>query len=265
MATFTCSCGMLMTECPFWLQVRDGMHDAGHPDFELANFDLGFDHRRSRTLNRMRVGSLRWSALEIMRDAAFRLWPGDEAAMRAIGQRNRQFASTVTTIAGGRTFVDASKERLRARFLRRYVDPGVKVIHLVRDVRGVVASARGHSSHAASSVEGLARGWAKTNDAIARVSGAWGPNLYLRVGYEELCRDPTAVLAGMYAFCGVAPLKAPPPLNELHLLGNRVRMASLDEIRLDERWKTALTPDEQAAVLELAAPTRRRLAARPPG
>lgn len=264
MATFTCSCGRLMTECPFWLQVRDGMRQAGHPDFDLANFGLGFDHRRSRTLNRMRVGSLRWSALEVLRDAGFQLWPGDEAAMRAIGQRNRHFASTVTTIDGGRTFVDASKERLRARFLRRYVDPGVKVIHLVRDVRGVVASARGHASHATSTVEGLARDWARTNDAIVRVSRTSGPNRYLIVRYEELCHDPPAVLARMYAFCGVAPLEVPPPLTELHLLGNRVRMASLDEIRLDERWKTTLAPDEQSAILELAAPTQRRLASRPP-
>jgi len=258
MATFSCSCGRRMLDCPFWERVLHGMRAAGYPNFELGNFGLGFDHGPSPKLDRLRVGSLRWSELENLRDALFRLWPADERAMREIGRRNRQFAATVAAIEGGRVFVDASKERLRARFLRRYADPSLRVIHLVRDVRGVVASARGHGSHARSSLDGLARDWARTNEAIARSAGRSRPDGYLLVRYEDLCREPERVLSSMYEFCGVETLDGPPPVAELHLLGNRVRLASLAEIRLDERWREALSPDEQARVLTTAGPTFRR-------
>jgi hypothetical protein len=258
MATFACSCGRLMREDPFWLRVVEEMHAAGEHEFDLANFRLGFDDGRGRMANRIVVGSLRWSALEHARDVVVRRWPGEDRAMRAIGARNRRFATVVSRMLGAHAFVDASKERLRARYLRRYVDPGTRVIHLVRDVRGVVASARGHATHAGASVEAVARDWARTNDTIARLAAEAGPGGHMLVRYEDLCREPERVLARLYAFCGADP-SVRAGNDEQHLLGNRIRMGSLDEIRLDERWRQTLSPAEQSAVLAVAGDVHRRL------
>jgi Sulfotransferase family len=258
MATFACSCGRLMRDDPFWLRVADEMRAAGEPEFDLGNFRLGFDEGRGRVANRIAVGSLRWSALERARDVIVRRWPGEDRSMREIGGRNLRFATVVTRVLGAHVFVDASKERLRARYLRRYVDPDTRVVHLVRDVRGVVASARGHATHAGASAEALARDWARTNDTIARLAAEAGPGKHMLVRYEDLCREPERVLADLYAFCGADPA-ASARNDEQHLLGNRIRMGSLDEIRLDERWRTVLSPAEQSAVLAVAGDVHRRL------
>ncbi|HEX2142066.1 MAG TPA: sulfotransferase [Candidatus Limnocylindria bacterium] len=257
MDTFRCSCGRLMAEDPFWLEVRDRMRAAGWTDFDLANFRLGFDYGRSPRFNRLRTGTMRWHSLEALRDAAFRAWPGDESRMRSIGARTASLARVVTELSGANVFVDASKERLRAAYLQRYLALDLRVIHLLRDVRAVAASARRHGRSGTSTVAEAASRWAGTNQAITRSLGAVPGAQRTVVRYEDLCARPDQELARLYRFCGVDPDRAPPlehaPVQ--HLLGNRVRLANLTDIRLDRRWQEELSPQEQADALRAAGAT----------
>ena len=116
----------------------------------------------------MRTGSLRWTRAEDVRDAAFAHLGGHGVAMAATGRRNADFASVVMELTGATAFVDASKERMRIRHLARHLPMPLRVIHLVRDVRGVAASARHHGAGSIAGVEAAARNWNATNRTILR-------------------------------------------------------------------------------------------------
>lgn len=247
MATFECSCGRLMTACPFWERLMATLDGSGL-DFSLADFELGFDHRQPRWLGSLRVRSLGGIRPERLRDAVFDAIPGEGARMEAIGRRNSAFARAVLELTGSRIFVDASKERLRAQYLLRYVDPQLRVIHLIRDPRGVADSTRRRGK--LTSFEQAGRRWARTNAAIARSLSAIDDTRRLTVRYEDLCRDPDAEMQRIFAFCGVDPtvdvtahLEA-----EQHLLGNSMRLKGVSDVRLDQRWETSLEDADREAV-----------------
>lgn len=259
MAIFTCSCGSLMRECPFWGDVEARLRDTGTA-FSLADFGMGFDDHAPRWLGRLRVRTLGSSRLEAARDRLFELVPGNERRMREIGVRNTTFARVILAASRADVFVDASKERLRARYLERYVDPELRVIHLVRDVRGVVESTVRRNKRGLSAAE-AARRWARANEAIMRSISTIPPGRRLMVRYEELCAAPAATMARIFDFCGV---DADVDVSELlqrqqHLLGNRMRLQTIGEIGLDERWRVAFPNEEQERIVAAAGTTFSRL------
>jgi hypothetical protein len=58
----------------------------------------------------------------------------------------------------------------------------------------------------------------------------------------------------------VAPVAPPDSIVPAahHVIGNKMRLADQIAIRLDERWKGALSPAEVSGVLALAGATNRR-------
>jgi hypothetical protein len=259
MDTFKCSCGRLMAACPFWMTLLVELRRTGL-EFSLANFELGFDRRSTPWLGALRVRSLGSGALEHLRDRAFRLIPGDERHMVELGKRNAAFARTVLRTRRASIFVDASKERLRARYLQRYVDPDLRVIHLIRDARGVVDSTIRRGKRPISPTE-AARRWARTNDAIARSMSGIPPTRRHVVRYEDVCDNPGKAMREIFAFCGVDPQVDVEHLlgGEQHLLGNRMRLDGVQEIRLDERWQSTLTSAELSAIAASAGPLQASL------
>lgn len=264
MDRFKCSCGRLMTACPFWRRLLAELGQRGMA-FSLADFALGFDDRRPRWLGSLRVRTLGGERLEQLRDAAFRLLPGDEQRMRAIGERNAVFADAVLRVTGGSVFVDASKERLRAKYLHRYVDPALRVIHLVRDPRGVVESTIRRGKRQLS-VADVAQRWTRTNLAIARSMSRIPRSQQILVRYEDLCADPPAVMRRLFTFCSVEPTVDATGLltGEQHLLGNSMRLGTLDAIQLDERWRDAINDDDLRTIAAAAGPLHDVLSAGAP-
>jgi hypothetical protein len=258
MDSFRCSCGNLMRECAFWKDVNEEAKRRGLDGFELGDFRLGFDHAGFPWFARLHARSLRWTRLEQLRDTA--LGPlGMTRAMRQMGRRNWEFAEIVLDLIGGDVFLDASKERMRIRHLARYLPNDVAVIHLTRDVRGVVDSTlrRGKKRLPAPVV---AMHWARTNAAIVRQLSDIPSDRQIRVRYEDLCRDPEGTLRGIFEFCSVDPDPATRrPDLEMHLLGNKVRLGRLDEVRLDESWRGRLGARVQDEVLVAAGPVFRLL------
>jgi hypothetical protein len=263
MERWVCSCGRLMLECAFWQRVAHGMQAVGYPDFELADFRAGFDVGSNALSRRIRTGSLRWNRLERIRDGIVRgLWPGHERELMAVAGRTEALARVVMADAGAHVFVDASKERLRIRHLSRYVRMALRVIHLVRDPRGVVDSTMRHRDGSRETVETAARRWVATNRSIMRLRAELPPGSWMQVRYEDLCADVGGTMRSVYAFCGVrAEYPVTDPRRELHILGNQMRLASRESISPDERWRTGLTEEQQDSVLRIADPVLRLLAA----
>ncbi len=258
MDTFECSCGRRMLDCPFWKGLGQAAARRGLADLDLRDFGLGFDHRGAGPLARVQARSLRWSTLETMRDAA--LAPlGSKRAMRRIGGRSWAFANALLDMEDADVFVDASKERLRIRNLRRHLPAPLLVIHLVRDVRGVVDSTIRRAKEQVGA-EQIARMWSRTNDSIMRQLAELPDDRWLRVRYEDLCADVDDAMGRVYRFCGVdtrAPLQS--MTGEVHLLGNRMRLEAPRAVTLDERWRGNLSREEQDRVVRVAGKTFRAL------
>ncbi len=251
-----------MHDCPFWLGLRDEMRGRGYTDFALDHFRLGFDRAPGTLRERLRSGSLHWTWLEDTRDAALKHVGGRATAMATVGRRNADFAAAVMKLSGAVAFVDASKERMRIRHLERNMPMPLRVIHLVRDVRGVAASALHHASQAGAGTEAAAHGWEATNGTILRHLAELPSEHHTMVRYEDLCRDPVATMERLYAFCGVDPQRAAAPLaggGEQHLIGNQRRLATWSEITLDERWRIELSAEQQSRITAIGGSAYRQL------
>jgi hypothetical protein len=263
MGDFECSCRKRMVDCEFWQAVRAGMIERGYADFDLANFRLGFDYRGPGLGSRILVGALPIPALEPVRDAVVGLLPRHRTRMASIAERNRTFADVILDLTGARVFVDASKERMRPLHLARLVPPAmdVRVIHLIRDVRGVVDSTMRHGKKPGLTAARAARAWAGTNEIILRNLQSLPADRVTTIRYEDLCAEPEAELARLFTFCGVDPAVrlADIATSPQHLLGNRMRLDGLAEIRLDERWREAFGPVDLAAIGRMAGPLHGRL------
>ena len=258
MDTFRCSCGELMRTCPFWSQLREHAAGRGIPDLDLADFRLGFDAARHTWLRGVQARSLRWPWLEHLRDRT--LAPlGVASDMREVAARNWALANAVMDMTDTDAFVDASKERLRIRYLDRYLPAPPRVIHLVRDVRGVVESTMRRAKRN-DPAPAIAREWARTNESMGQQLRELPLDRRLRIRYEDLCRDVDGTLRQAFAFMGVDPDAALQPIGrEQHLLGNQMRLTAAADVRLDDRWREALPDDVARSILRAAAPIFGRL------
>jgi Sulfotransferase family len=258
MDTFRCSCGERMRTCPFWSQLRDHAAGRGIPDLDLADFRLGFDAARHTWLRGIQARSLRWPRLEHLRDRALApLGVADD--MRAVAARNWALANAVMDMTDTNVFVDASKERLRIRYLDRYLPEPPRVIHLVRDVRGVVESTMRRAKRK-DPAPAIAREWARTNESIGQQLHELPADRRLRIRYEDLCRDVDGTMQQAFAFMGVDPDAALQPMGHgQHMLGNQMRLATAADVRLDERWREALPEDLTRSILRSAEPIFGRL------
>jgi hypothetical protein len=90
--------------------------------------------------------------------------------------------------------------------------------------------------------------WQRTNAAIHRALADAPRDRTLIVRYEDLCQDPEAVTRRILALCGLEPA-ASRSATQGHVLGNRMRLAGPPVLRLDQRWRSALSAAQQADAL----------------
>jgi hypothetical protein len=248
--TYRCSCGLLIHECPFWDQVKAKMADQGFV-FRTTDFELAFGDHSLR--GRLRYGSLRSNLLESIRDDVNRVLPGPRAEMDRLIARNEAFVRAVLDITGKKVFVDTTKRIRRFKYLSKYSSMDVRVVFLIRDARGSVASQMRHFQGMSASE--AAHAWAKGLSGIERIWKQIPAQNRMILRYEDLCREPQTTLQGLYRFFDVDPSFVLGDLESLpqhHIIGNAARMRSISQIRLDERWKRVLSPDQLDIVHQIA-------------
>lgn len=254
--SYRCSCGELIHECQFWDQVKAQMADRGF-EFETTDFRVGFgDHSLG---GRLRYGSLRSDLLESIRDQVYhRMLPGPRAEMDRLIARNEAFVRSVLDITGKKVFVDTTKRTRRFKYMHKYSSLDVRVVFMIRDARGSVASQMRHFEGMSASE--AAHAWTKGLSGIERIWKQVPAQKRMVLKYEDLCRDPQTALQGLYRFFDVDPgfviddLEQMPPH---HIIGNAARMRSISNIRLDERWKQVLSPDQLDIVQQIAGSLNR--------
>jgi Sulfotransferase family len=248
--SYPCSCGEPIGQCPFWRRVSAQMAARGVP-FDVRGAESSLSAASYGALGRRVVwAEPRGPVLEGLRRTALRLLPGVRRELDRRIAINRHLAEVVLNLRGGRVFVDATKRPGRALLLRRDPRLDVRVIHLVRDGRAVARSA---SRNLGVSVEDGARSWAASARRCEDLRRSFPRERWLTVRHEDLCRDPATALRRIFAFLDVAPGAADGDLGAVragdhHIIGNRMRLSQLSEIRLDERWRTEMKPDLRQTV-----------------
>lgn len=254
---YRCSCGSRINECEFWHAVASRMSSKGF-QFEPARFDTRYELGTHPWIRRLRTGSLRNSELEAIRSSVFRLWPGQIEGLRRIGARNQALVESILEVTGKTVFLDSSKHHMRIKYQLKYTGFDVRVIHLVRDVRGVVNSTLKYSPKL--SAQAAAQRWVNGNKNIERQLRLLPEDRSLRIRYEDLCQEVPQTLEILHRFCGVESGLFVEDFWSVphHIIGNKMRLSNSSEIKLDERWKATLT-DEQLSEIARVAETSGQL------
>jgi hypothetical protein len=240
---FFCSCGEALGECPLFRSIAAAFRENGLP-FDPRNFGTAYRLSKSERLNRYLTGQLpmlRSTVAERCRDWFVALIPPMRKRIDQHNHANLIFIRSALSFKGARVFVDASKNPYRLRFLRVLPHVELKVLHLIRDLRGVVLSFienRGLDAAEAT------RMWMREQLNIFRITNEVSP--VLRVHYEDLCKQVDGTLAEIHKFVGVEPNPFTGNFQsvEHHILGNKMRLEHTGKIVNSARWKTTLSQAE---------------------
>jgi UDP-N-acetylglucosamine transferase subunit ALG13 len=233
--------------------------------------------------------------LQRLRDRLDRPWaPPLVLGSRAVPGLDRDLARYVEALdrlyhairetTGSRVIVDSSKIPTYLLLLRHLPDVDLRVVHLVRDSRGVVHSWQRHVERSDAGEGGpvaeaeLPRyGTAPAAVRYLFYNGLthavrWGlPSLFLR--YEDLVRDPAPALRGILRHVGVEADEAALgfigdgtlELGANHTVdGNPMRLSTgAVRLREDDAWRREMEPRARRLVSAVTAPLLSRYGYRP--
>jgi hypothetical protein len=260
LSSYRCSCGKLFVDCEFWKYIASKTRDLGHP-VDVYQTDFWNTHLRmskNRLINAALVRSLRSTPLNVFRDAVAGSVGGVRTAVAEMGWNSWSLASAVLERTGKSLFVDTARDHQRPKYLARHPLLDLKVIHLIRDPRGNSASIMKHTG---CDVTTAARRWRHYNIEAARIQRYLPAASWMSLHYEDLCADPGGVLDRISDFIGAqrAAMEHGLGSRESHIIGNKMRMKGIGEIREDLSWQTTLGGAELATIARIAGSTSRRL------
>lgn len=254
---YLCGCGVHFRECPFWSEV-------GREAFG------GWDAVDAHEIMRLKSAVTRYRHWPWHLAPALR--PPFRKALVSYSDYLGRVYAAIRSVSGCTVIVDNSHEPMPALVLHR--TPGIrpKVLHLVRDSRGVAFSlaryvlraeaptARTYMPRTSSAKASI--DWITSNVPFHAMSKSSLPRI--RVHYESLVASPAAEIARIVDFLGselapaeVSVLEADSiAISGNHMVsGNPHRLGRTDvELRLDEEWRTGMKAADRRIVTLLTAP-----------
>ena len=187
--------------------------------------------------------------------------PGTASAVRRVAEQNRVLAGIVCNLQGGAIFLDGSKD---SRRLSHLIDAGlwqVRVIYLQRDGRGVASSIASHRNLPFGQAMEVWREDVMELQRMRRRLDGESVSVF-DLHYEDLCRAPDETLGRLWSWLGIEAMPASRNFRDgdFHILGNTMRLSNTTEIRLDERWKTTLSPEDMGMIEQRNGALNRQLA-----
>ena len=247
---YRCSCGQRSRECLFWQRVKSEMTARGF-DLEVGDFGTRFDCQDSRLLHRVLRAEHRGRFLEAVRDGILAVSPTWRRRSKEVAARNLALIEAVTEVTGAKILVDSSKLPHRLKFLLRIPDLEVKVVHLIRDGRGVSHTCVNDNKW---SVEESAFQWQRGIQAAEKLLAGLSPEMWTQVRYEDICADPRAELEKLSTFLGMDPSRVNLDFRSagLHIFGNKMRLSTEANVLLDDRWRTDFSSSEIETIEQIA-------------
>ena len=260
---YQCSCGQRIMACPFWDKVSQAMSRRGVPDFDITSAGTSIFEIASPYAQRLLQPLQRGRALEWLRDTALGFSPAWRRHLDEVQRRNLALVESLQELTSADTVIDSSKSVLHLKYLLQIPRLQIKVLWLVRDGRAVSLSLIGHGMKRATRAETVAaaaREWRRSNEAAELLLGRLPASQWMRVGYEEFCREPELGLRRLCKFIELdsGALNLDFRAIEQHVLGNEMRMNSTSQIRLDERWRSQLSGEDLIAFDSVAGGLNRR-------
>jgi len=235
--SYMCSCGSRLVECQFFDQVSRRVGELG-ADFSYSDFNTRFHTGGNRIVRNILYRSLFVNVLERVRGFFVSFSQKYRSNIDYWSHQNAVYIDAISEIRDSKLFLDASKDRCRIEYLSKLNNTELSIVHLVRDPRGYVNSARKNSGKSLfrASIE-----WRLQHREIERLISMAGAKC-IRVKYEDICVAAKVELDRISNFCGIAEFNEigfKP--NELHLIGNRMRLKKDLSIKIDESWKSELS------------------------
>lgn len=239
--TYPCSCGVPIRRCPFWTRIGLEMSRLGHP-FDLADARVDIESIRSRYIRRLTRPLHRGPFAERLRDVALWMSPVWRREFPLIQRRGTALIRVVSEAYQRPIVVDSSKYALRLKYLLRNPALDVRVLRLIRDGRGVALTY--YVDERRIPMRASALEWRRSNEEAEHLLRTLPAGRSVEVRYEQLCRKPRETIARIAEWLGIDPADVATDFRsgDHHIVGNWMRLQSTDEIVLDERWKTMLTP-----------------------
>lgn len=278
---YRCTCGAHMKACSFWSELGKQAKEAFQREAQSKRFFQKENSEAELKLEELlckhkNMGVARWKRKrharyhqKLLYLAALHLpLQNFRSFMKLFAHRYQQAGENAwfwfrltQKISGCKTLVDSSKSLLRFRILQAFEPQKLKLIHLVRDVHGFLASQRRLGQSSASTV---IKRWLRVNQQIDRLAHKLAQRegtKILRVGYDQLCAEPAQSLKKIFEFAQKQPLsKAEDPENNTKLLllnkqlshapsGNPMRFRYHEQkIQADKRWQEELSKSDLAII-----------------
>ncbi len=253
-----CGCGRAYADCGFWPELLTAVFDGAAVPLERVR-ELHDRVSRIRRIPRLERGG--GEAFEREVDAYASIW--------------RSIYGEIARRAGRRLVVDASKDLGPLFALSRVPDLELRVLHLIRDPRGVAFSwsrQKRRPEFVGREVYmnrhgpvAVAWRWTYSNLLAERSRGRVAAFRQLR--YEELIESPEATLRGICEWAGLERPKLDFVDGVTARLDRSSHLVSGNPMRFDRgsvtlqpdtRWRTEMPKIDRALVSALTWPLRRR-------
>ncbi len=245
-----CSCGKRGSDCSFWTAVRRQWEERVG-DVTVEQFA---DLTESVESGRRRFSSLRGERRR------------PSSRFRDYAKMTKALMESVLTVSKKSILVDSSKRSSRALALSLIPGIDLRIIHLVRDTRGVAWSLK--KTYARNEREGIgalygskprspwrtAVSWVRVNRWATRIRRELATTPSIRVRYEDFVSDTAGTLARIGQLIDVdlrevsARLAGGHSISVRHAItGNHCRMVSGAKLRADTEWNEKMSAGNQWA------------------
>ena len=243
---WSCSCGKPLEACPFWSKVIEEYER--RQGTSIYGVKTKYFHPRAGFVQLLICLLVFLTPHEKAKIKLLANFYGHEESLSvAAGCLN--ILKHISVCTGKDTMIESSKYpyRLFALLAAKQSDFDIRVIHLVRDCRAVSFSKlrRAEQSGKKTTYFKAILGWLVINLEALNLRPMISKRNYIRVSYEKLCQTPEAVLPEI---CTQFNLPYRHEMTRLvkrgkhNIGGSPHRFEESTEIRLDERWKSNMTP-----------------------
>ncbi len=239
-----CGCGRPLRECQFWSQVGEQAFGGWSTEHAAHVRSLERQVARNRDVLLPTVST-----------------PAHRRKQAEYRRTMRSLYAAVLEVSGAQVVLDASKWPAHAGALAGSASIDLRLLHLVRDARGVAYSwSKENTGLAVHSTRATAVRWTTMQVASRRVRRMVEPNALLR--YEDFAADPRRTLADVMARLdlpwddSVFVDDTTVELTQSHGVGgNPMRRANGRlQLRADEDWRAGLPRTQRFLVSSLSAP-----------